>query len=82
MFVTEARAELVDFSRPVWVAEDGFIVRNADAERWTSYEAIADDPRATLAVVVAQIQDRLRFGQASHRNGSSRSRTSKPPWRP
>ena len=57
MFVTEARAELVDFSRPVWVAGDGFIVRNADAEKWTSYEAIADDPRATLAVVVAQIQE-------------------------
>ena len=64
MFVTEARAELVDFSRPVWVAGDGFIVRNADAKRWTSYEAIADDPRATLAVVVAQIQEQtaLRAG--------------------
>ena len=57
MFVTEARAELVDFSRPVWVAGDGFIVRDADAETWTSYEAIADDSSATLAVVVAQIQE-------------------------
>ena len=58
MFVTErARAELVDFSRPVWVAGDGFLVRSADAKKWTSYEAIADDPRATVAVVVAQIQE-------------------------
>ena len=69
MFVTEARAEVVDFSRPVWAAGDGFIVRKADVERWTSYEAIADDPKAKLAVVTAQIQEEtaLRAGVPSER---------------
>jgi polar amino acid transport system substrate-binding protein len=57
MFVSAGRASLVDFSRPVWVAADGFIVRSADATRWRSYEAIAADADARLAVVVAQIQE-------------------------
>ena len=57
MFVSAARAALIDFSRPVWVAADGFIVRSADAATLTSYEAIAADPAARLAVVVAQIQE-------------------------
>jgi polar amino acid transport system substrate-binding protein len=64
MFVSDARATLVDFSRPVWAAGDGFIVRAADAARWKGYEAIAADPAARLAVVVAQIQEQtaLRAG--------------------
>ena len=57
MFVSAERGEVVDFSRPVWVAGDGFIVRAADADRWDGYEAIAADPAARLAVVVAQIQE-------------------------
>jgi polar amino acid transport system substrate-binding protein len=56
IFVTDDRAELVDFSRPVWTAADGFIVRRGDAARYTSYEAIARTPRATLAVVRGQVQ--------------------------
>jgi polar amino acid transport system substrate-binding protein len=56
VFVTDDRAEVVAFSRPVWTAADGFIVRRGDAARYTSYEAIARTPGATLAVVRGQVQ--------------------------
>jgi len=56
IFVTPERAEVVAFSRPVWAAEDGFIVRRDDADRYTSYEAIAASADAVLAVVRGQVQ--------------------------
>jgi polar amino acid transport system substrate-binding protein len=58
IFVTAERAEVVRFSRPVWAAADGFIVRRADTARYTSYEAIAADGQAVLAVVRGQVQHR------------------------
>jgi polar amino acid transport system substrate-binding protein len=56
IFMTGDRAEIVDFSRPVWTAADGFVVRRGDARRYTCYEAIARTPAATLAVVRGQVQ--------------------------
>jgi polar amino acid transport system substrate-binding protein len=56
IFITDERAEVIDYSRPVWAAEDGFLVRPADAGRYTSYEAIAASPGAVLAVVTGQVQ--------------------------
>ena len=56
IFVTDDRADVVDFSRPVWTAADGFIVRRGDEARYTSYEEIARTPGATLAVVRDQVQ--------------------------
>ena len=61
IFVTDARAEVVDFSRPIWAMTDGFIVRRHDAARMTSYEAIAA-AHATLAVVVGQVQRETAIG--------------------
>jgi polar amino acid transport system substrate-binding protein len=56
IFVTDERAEIVDFSRPIWAAIDGFVVRRDDADRCASYEDIARRPGATLAVVKGQVQ--------------------------
>ena len=56
IFITDDRAGVIDFSRPIWAAADGFIVRRADAARFTSYEAIAGTAGATLAVVSDQVQ--------------------------
>ena len=56
IFVTGERAKVVGYSRPVWAADDSFVVRRADAGRYASYEAIAASPTAVLAVVEGQVQ--------------------------
>jgi polar amino acid transport system substrate-binding protein len=56
MFITDDRASIIDYTRPIWAATDGFIVRRGDAGRFTSYEAIAHTPSAILAVVSDQVQ--------------------------
>lgn len=56
MFISDERADLVWFSRPVWVAIDSFIVRADDDRDFTSYEAIAADDSIRLAGVTGQIQ--------------------------
>ena len=56
MFITPERAGLIRYSRPVWAALDGFIVRAGDEQTYTSYEAIASHRGARLAVVVGQVQ--------------------------
>lgn len=61
IFVTDARAEVVDFSRPIWAVMDGFIVRRHDVARMTSYETIAAT-HATLAVVAGQVQRETAIG--------------------
>lgn len=57
LFVTADRCRLVDFSRPVWSLADGFMVRADDADRFTSYTALAADPAAILGVVADQVQE-------------------------
>jgi polar amino acid transport system substrate-binding protein len=56
LFVTDDRATAIDYTRPIWAAVDGFIVRRDDAPRFTGYEAIADTAGAILAVVSDQVQ--------------------------
>jgi polar amino acid transport system substrate-binding protein len=56
LFVTDDRAKVIDYTRPIWAAVDGFIVRRDDATRFTSYEAIADTAGAIIAVVSDQVQ--------------------------
>jgi polar amino acid transport system substrate-binding protein len=69
IFVTDERAEVIDYSRAVWAADDGFVVRRPDAGRYTSYEAIAASPGAVLAVVQSQVQHQtaLRAGVLNER---------------
>jgi polar amino acid transport system substrate-binding protein len=56
MFITAERRRHVRFTRPVWAAPDGLIVRADDAGRFTSYRDLGIDPDARLGVVVGQVQ--------------------------
>jgi polar amino acid transport system substrate-binding protein len=56
IFVTVERAQVVDFSVPVWAATDGFIIRVSDSRDYSSYEAIAADETIRLAMVTGQVQ--------------------------
>ena len=55
MFITPQRAELVDFSRPVWALGDGLVVRKEDAVAPRSLQEIARRG-LRLAVVRGQVQ--------------------------
>jgi polar amino acid transport system substrate-binding protein len=57
LFVTEERARLVDFSRPVWSLADGLMVRAGNPKRLTSYRALAAHADARLVVVADQVQE-------------------------
>jgi polar amino acid transport system substrate-binding protein len=57
LFVTEERARLVDFSRPVWSLADGLMVRAGNPKRLTSYRALAAHVDARLVVVADQVQE-------------------------
>jgi polar amino acid transport system substrate-binding protein len=57
LFVTEERARLVDFSRPVWSLADGLMVRAGNPKRLTSYRALAAHADARLVVVEGQVQE-------------------------
>lgn len=57
LFVTEERAALVDFSRPVWALADGLMVKAGNPKALTSYRALAAHPDARLVVVADQVQE-------------------------
>jgi polar amino acid transport system substrate-binding protein len=57
LFVTEERARLVEFGRPVWSLADGFMVQAGNSKRLTSYRALAAHMDARLAVVADQVQE-------------------------
>ena len=57
LFITEERARLVEFSRPVWSLADGFMVRAGNPKRLTSYLALAAHSDAQLVVVADQVQE-------------------------
>ena len=57
LFVTEERARLVDFSRPVWSLADGLMVRAGFGAQLGSYAALAAHASARLVVVADQVQE-------------------------
>ena len=57
LFITEERARLVDFSRPVWSLADGLMVQAGNPKRLTSYRALAAQADARLVVVADQVQE-------------------------
>jgi polar amino acid transport system substrate-binding protein len=69
LFITEERARLVDFSRPVWSLADGLMVTAGNPKNLTSYRALAAHADARLAVVAEQVQEQraLEAGMASVR---------------
>ena len=62
LFITEERARLVKFSRPVWSLADGFMVQAGNPKRLTSYRALAAHGDARLVVVADQVQEQRALG--------------------
>jgi polar amino acid transport system substrate-binding protein len=58
LFITEERARLVDFSRPVWSLADGLMVAAGNPKNLTSYRALAGHAAARLVVVADQVQEK------------------------
>jgi polar amino acid transport system substrate-binding protein len=44
MFITDARRRQLRYTRPIWAAPDGLIVRKADARRFTRIKTLASIP--------------------------------------
>ena len=57
LFITEERARLVEFSRPVWSLADGLMVQAGNPKRLTSYRTLAAHTDAGLVVVADQVQE-------------------------
>lgn len=57
LFINAERLERVNFSLPVWSLADGLLTRPSDRAWLTSYEALARDAHARLAVVADQVQE-------------------------
>src|SRR5512145_1083126 len=62
LFVTEERARLVDFSRPVWSLADGLMVKAGNPKGLTSYRTLAAHADARLVVVADQVQEQRALG--------------------
>lgn len=62
LFITEERAQLVDFTRPVWSLADGFMVSAGNPKNLISYRALAAHGDARLVVVADQVQEQRALG--------------------
>lgn len=56
LFVSDERRKLVDFSRPIWVLQDGLLVAKGNPRDFRGYRSIAGDPAALIGVISGQIQ--------------------------
>ena len=56
IFVTSERSKSVDFSAPVWAANDGFVVLAGNPKALDSYDAIARRSDARLGVMPGTVQ--------------------------
>ena len=77
LFITEERARLVDFSRPVWSLADGLMVQAGNPKRLTSYRALAAHADARLVVVADQVQEQRALAAGSIPHGCCGSRPSR-----
>jgi polar amino acid transport system substrate-binding protein len=67
LFITEARRQAVDFSRPIWALPDGLLVASGNPHGIAGYFSIAQAPALRLGVVKDQVQHAtaLRLGVAA-----------------
>lgn len=56
LFVSDERRKLVDFSRPIWVLQDGLLVAKGNPRDFKGYRSIACDPAALIGVISGQVQ--------------------------
>ncbi|WP_052711513.1 transporter substrate-binding domain-containing protein [Elstera litoralis] len=56
LFITEARRERVDFSRPIWELPDGLLIRSETAADIHGYTSLAQSPTRRLGIIQDQVQ--------------------------
>ena len=56
LFVSDERKRSVDFTRPIWVLQDGLLVVKGNPRGFKGYRSIAEDEAALIAVISGQVQ--------------------------
>ncbi|RUV00895.1 transporter substrate-binding domain-containing protein [Mesorhizobium sp. M6A.T.Cr.TU.017.01.1.1] len=56
LFVSDERKKSVDFTRPIWVLQDGLLVAKGNPREFSGYRSIAADETALIAVISGQVQ--------------------------
>jgi polar amino acid transport system substrate-binding protein len=56
LFVSDERKKSVDFTRPIWVLQDGLLVAKGNPREFEGYRSIAADEEALIGVISGQIQ--------------------------
>ncbi|AZO68844.1 MULTISPECIES: transporter substrate-binding domain-containing protein [unclassified Mesorhizobium] len=56
LFVSDERKKSVDFTRPIWVLQDGLLVAKGNPREFSGYRSIAGDETALIAVISGQVQ--------------------------
>ncbi|WP_258602007.1 transporter substrate-binding domain-containing protein [Mesorhizobium sp. AR10] len=56
LFISDERKKLVDFTRPIWVLQDGLLVAKGNPREIRGYRSIAGDQAALIGVISGQVQ--------------------------
>ncbi|CCV13266.1 transporter substrate-binding domain-containing protein [Mesorhizobium sp. STM 4661] len=69
LFVSDQRKKSVDFTRPIWVLQDGLLVAKGNPREFKGYRSIAKDEGALIGVISGQVQHQtaLQNGVAPER---------------
>lgn len=69
LFISDERRKLVDFTRPIWVLQDGLLVAKGNPRGFRGYRSVAEDRTAVIGVISGQIQHQtaLQNGVAPER---------------
>lgn len=56
LFISDERKKSVNFTRPIWVLQDGLLVAKGNPREFKGYRSIAEDEAALIAVISGQVQ--------------------------
>lgn len=69
LFISDERKRSVDFTRPIWVLQDGLLVAKGNPREFRGYRSVARDGTALIGVISGQVQHQtaLQNGVAPER---------------
>ncbi|WP_245436941.1 transporter substrate-binding domain-containing protein [Mesorhizobium helmanticense] len=56
LFISDERKRAVDFTRPIWVLQDGLLVAKGNPREFWGYRSVARDATALIGVITGQVQ--------------------------
>lgn len=56
LFISDERRRSVDFTRPIWVLQDGLLVAKGNPREFRGYRSVAGDATALIGVISGQVQ--------------------------